>query len=91
MVALVMQGMYHTMPLRNPAVIATTDVLNMIVKARNKRSSKANLRFRHLRQGILRSKWLWVFTLIVSLVSMLYRRTHNRMYSKTHLRLQGLA
>jgi hypothetical protein len=51
----VMQGMFPTMLLRNPAVIATTDVPNMIVKARNKRNSRANLRFRHLHQDSLHS------------------------------------
>jgi hypothetical protein len=55
MVVPVMQEMCHTMLLRNPAVIATTDVLNTIVKARNKRNFKANLQFRHPHQAILPS------------------------------------
>jgi hypothetical protein len=55
MVVPVTQGMFHTMLLRNLAVIATTDVPTMIVKARNKLNFKANLQFRHLRQDTLHS------------------------------------
>jgi hypothetical protein len=56
MVVLVMQEMCHTMLLRNPAVTATTDVLNMIVKARNNRSSQTSLHLRRLLKDPLRSK-----------------------------------
>jgi hypothetical protein len=57
-VVLVMQEMCHTMLLRNLVVTATTDVLNMTVKARNNHSSKTNLHLRHLLKDLLRSKSL---------------------------------
>jgi hypothetical protein len=57
MVVLVMQEMCHTMLLKNLAVTAA-DVLSMIVKAPNNRSSQTSPHLRHLLKDPLRSKSL---------------------------------
>lgn len=88
-----MQETYYTMPLRNPAAIAT-DALNMIVRARNSLNLQFHLHLQDPRQELLHSlcsQKLLAFIPVVFKFSTLLRKLHLRPRDRvwawpTHLR-----